>query len=372
MCLTPHAPRKHQLPKKVMHLPLKQQYKQQPEVVVSPIQDQPQQHHQLQQVAKRQLLRQRRQQTVAAWKPDEAHIAEHGPTDWTIQVACNEGIVSQSYRVHESVITSGRASRCGYFDKLFQNKAMIRGSGTNTIPVQLERRAADLFPTFLDYLYCSPRFQVTTSNAMGLRHIAEVFKVPKMKDSTWKFIKKDMGLHNLEHYLRDAKHFGDSQTATWVAYECAKRITHLHPDSVVLRNLTPDDFKQAIFVARLSHKGTSDHWSELVAGYCSHNLKDLDERWFRNLTNEENLPGISRSAAMKLLEVEFFVLKKSSTGMSGIADSNYLSSLQRRCVQAMSGQSEAPAPVPQPPPQIVQQMQQKRQQDLPKAMDISS
>ena len=338
MCITQHLPRKQQ-PSKVMHAP---QYKHQFPEVVSQLKYQP----------KKQLLRPRSQQAVAGWRPDGVDCDTLGPADWTIQVACNEGIVQQNYLVHESVISSGRASRCEYFDRLFQSKDMIRASGTNTIPVQLERRAADLFPSLLDFLYCSPRFQVTTENSVGLKHLANLFKVPKMRDMTWKFIKKDMRLENLELYLRDATHFGDAQTSTWVAFECAKRITQLRPDSVILRNLSPDDFKQVIFVARLSHKGNSDHWSELVAEYCAHRIASLDETWFRDITNEENLPRISRVAAMKLLEIEFF-MKKSATSMAigGLGDSNHLSSLQRRCVQSLADQANMPMPNPPPQPQ---------------------
>jgi hypothetical protein len=257
--------------------------------------------------------------------------------DWTIEVGCLHSTEYHSYPVHESIIAKGPIY-CGYFSRFFQSKDILKASGTSIIPIELERRAAELFPSFLDFLYCSPRFHITSETAVGLRYLAEFFKVPHMQEATWNFIKKDMSLHNIERYLRDANEFGDTQTANWVSFECAKHMANLDPSAPVLRALTPSNFKQVIHLARLSHKGGSIHWSEVVAVYCSARAKELDANWLKDLTSSQNLPVISRKAALQLLETEFIV-----RSLSSVVDSpstERLSSLQRRCVKALAVDSD--------------------------------
>jgi hypothetical protein len=257
--------------------------------------------------------------------------------DWTIEVGCLHGPEYHSYPVHESIIAKGPIY-CGYFSRFFQSNDMLKASGTSIIPIELGRRAAELFPSFLDFLYCSPRFHITSETAVGLRYLAEFFNVPHMQEATWTFIKKDMSLHNLERYLRDANEFADTQTANWVSFECAKHLAHLDPSAPVLRALTPCNFKQVIYLARLSHKGNSIHWSEIVAVYCSARAKELDAIWFKDLTSSQNLPVISHKAALQLLETEFIV--RSLSTVVDPTSTERLTSLQRRCVKALAADSD--------------------------------
>lgn len=256
--------------------------------------------------------------------------------DWTIEVGCLHSTECHSYPVHESVIAKGPIY-CGYFSRFFQSTDILKASGTSVIRIELERRAVELFPSFLDFLYCSPRFHITSETAVGLRYLAEFFKVPHMQEATWNFIKNDMSIQNLERYLRDANEFGDSQTANWVCFECAKRMAHLDPSALVLQALTPDSFKQCIYLARVSHKGHSIHRSEVVALYCSARGKDLDAIWFKEITSSQNLPVISQKAALKLLETEFLVRSLSTVAETPTTDR--ISSLQRRCVKALAADS---------------------------------
>jgi hypothetical protein len=214
----------------------------------------------------------------------------------------------------------------------------LHPESSRVIPVQLNDHAADAFPLFLDFLYGSPNFQVTTDTAVALRYLAEFFKNTKLLEETWKFIKEDMNVSNLEKYLCEAICFADRQTATWVAFGCAQNFADIDISSPIWELMSPDDFQRVISLARLCRTGKSQQRSELVAIYCSHHMKQLDERWFREVTTSHNLAVISPKAALGLLEAEFQLKRKMFVVKSNSSPS-HMSSLQRRCVKALSAQS---------------------------------
>jgi hypothetical protein len=214
----------------------------------------------------------------------------------------------------------------------------LQPENSRVIPVQLNDLAADAFPLFLDFIYCSPNFQVTTETAVALRYLAEFFKNAKLLEETWKFIKEDMDVSNLEKYICDSICFADRQTATWVAFGCAQNFAHVDVSSPIWELMSPDDFQRVISLVRLCRTGKSQQRSELVAVYCSHHMKQLDERWFREVTASQNLPVISPKAALSLLEAEF-QLKRKMIVVKSDSSPLHMSSLQRRCVKALSAQS---------------------------------
>lgn len=254
-------------------------------------------------------------------------------SDRVICVTGSESHVTASFPVHELFLTGGER-KSAYFASLYQCMRLSKdASSLIVVPVTLKERAAALFPHFLDFVYSSSGFCITTETVVGLRYLAESFKNSKLLEETWRFIKKDMGVSNFELYLRDALYFEDKQTATWVAYGCTEHITLLSPSSPILQMMVPDDFQQIISLARLCSMNCPLHCSELVAAYCACHIKDVDERWFREVTKSENLPIISPKAALNLMEAEFQIKQEASpnTGCPML-----ISSIQKRCVMALS------------------------------------
>lgn len=240
------------------------------------------------------------------------------------------------YGIHRNVVANGE-KKCLYFENFFQciEKFQPNSRSRAIASVHLKDKAAAVFPRFLDYMYDSPDFEFSEETAVALRHLGIFFKSTALEGDAWKFIKKDMKPSNLELYLQDANYFDDKQVATWVAYGCAEHLSSISPKSSVLKLLEPSDFKHTVSLVQLCRMGQSRHLSELVASYCEHHLKTIDERWFREVTNQENLPEISPNAALKLMQIEFQVRprKINSRGMR-------LTSLQRRCVHVLHSLDE--------------------------------
>lgn len=257
-------------------------------------------------------------------------------SDLTLQITRDDSRKIDTYNIHKAIVITG-PRKCMALESQLQSMMMEDGKAT-FININLSERAAILVPIVLEFIYHSPNFEITTKTAVGLRHLAERFRIIQLRDATWQFIKKDIQqLENLELYLGEANYFNDKQTATWVAFECANKIQQIPISSSIWRNLTPEDFKRSIKVSRACRTGIPLQTSELVAIYCSQHVKQLTERTFKELTCTKNLPVVSKNAALKLMEIEFQIRQ-----LNGAVDTNNnihpetLSTLQRRCVQALA------------------------------------
>lgn len=257
-------------------------------------------------------------------------------SDLTLQITRRDSRKVDTYSVHKAIVARG-PRKCMALERKLQSMMMENGKATS-IDIELSERAAILVPIVLEFIYQSPNFEITTKTAVGLRHLAEHFRIAELQEATWQFIKKDIQqLKNLELYHGEANYFNDKQTATWVAFECANKIQQIPLSSSIWQDLTPEDFKRTIKVSRACRTGIPLQTSELVAMYCSQHVKQLTDRTFRELTCSKNLPVVSKNAALKLLQVEFQIRQ-----LNGALDTNTnthpetLSTLQRRCVQALA------------------------------------
>ena len=256
-------------------------------------------------------------------------------SDLTLQITRDVSRRIDTYNVHKAIVTAG-PRKCMALDNQLQSMMMKDGKAP-FINIDLSERAAILVPIVLEFIYHSPNFEITTKTAVGLRHLAEYFRIAQLQEAAWQFIKKDIQqLENLELYLAEANYFNDKQTATWVAFECAKKIQQIPLSSSIWQDLTPEDFKQSIKVSRACRTGNPLQTSELVAMYCSHHVKQLTERTFKELTCSKNLPAVSKNAALKLLEIEFQIRQLNGAVDTKSTPHETLSPLQRRCVQALA------------------------------------
>jgi hypothetical protein len=254
--------------------------------------------------------------------------------DLTLQITRADSRRIDTYSVHKAIVATG-PTKCMALESQLQSMMMEDGTATS-ISIDLSERAAILVPIVLEYIYHSPNFEITTKTAVGLRHLAGYFRIARLQEATWQFIKKDIQkLENLELYLGEANYFNDKQTATWVAFECANKIQQIPFSSSIWKDLTPDDFKQSIKVSRACRTGVPLQTSELVAMYCSQHVKQLTERTFKEITCSKNLPVVSKNAALKLMAVEFQV-RELNVSVNTNTHPETLSSLQRRCVQALA------------------------------------
>ena len=253
-------------------------------------------------------------------------------SDKEIHVVDSETGKASVYHVHEDFISRG-ARKSAYFENFsqctehFQQRELSR-----TISVRLDHRTSKAFPVFLDYVYESPNFELTTNNVLAVRRIADLFKNIPLMSETWRFIKANMQADNYEHYLREAQHFGDGQTASWVAFGCAKDIHKISPCSDIWRMMSTNDFKRLsglIFQCRIGH---SQHFSEIVAAYIKHHMNEIDEASFKEMTSSKVIPEISAKAAMILMQAEYRIRKET---LQAKAQQNMLSSLQKRCMSIL-------------------------------------
>lgn len=257
-------------------------------------------------------------------------------SDWTIKIKTGGSESVDTYHVHRNILAVGER-KSGYFETVFRGKS-FREAATNKSSIDLNERLAEHFPLFLDFIYSSSGFKLTTANALELRSLAQYFVAPKLQRSVNEFIKNDMsGLENLEHYYVELSHCDDEDARELVAHAsrtCVQRICDIQKSSSLLFALAPVFFLHVVSALRDSRKncmrldvdGRWKHLGVLIASYVLHHRDILTEDYFWALTgpNWIRLFFQNSDAALDLLEL--------------IKDTNWpgLVNVQSDCVHALS------------------------------------
>lgn len=266
-------------------------------------------------------------------------------SDMTIEVVRARGNTVERFPVHRTALTTG-PGRSRYFGDVLKPEKSLgagpppaismplapKGGQSVTVRITLDDRVVSLIPQFLDYVYSLPSFRLTTANVSGLRFLADLLKMPQLQDLTWNFIRNDMNRSNLVTYLAEASYYGDSQISSWVAYEFAENMADFDETSPILSAMAPNDFKEAVSLARMCRTCDPSHTARLVAAYCTAHIDSIDENIFRELTCSENIVIADRTIALKFMELEFLIMRRDSS----TAPQDHLSCLQRRCVKALA------------------------------------
>ena len=268
--------------------------------------------------------------TPLDWRSGDLNASSDVDIHVLVDDGCSSDSKPQVYHAHEALIAHG-PKKCAYFENL--SHCMELQTSHKVIPVRLNEKTAKAFPTFLDYMYGSTQFQLTSDNVVAVRHLADMFKCIPLMSETWMFIRSNMGSKNYEQYLEDAQRLGDKQTSSWVAFGCAQDIHTISPTSKIWKLMPLHDFTHMMQLTYHAKIGHSQLCSEIVAAYLHHhNLDDVDEMAFKEMTSSRVLPEISPKVAMFLMKTEYHVRKAS---LEAKAQHKTLSSLQRRCMSIL-------------------------------------
>lgn len=257
-------------------------------------------------------------------------------SDWTIEIKTAGSESVDTYHVHRNILAVGER-KSGYFESVIRGKG-FRESATNKSSIDLNERLAEHFPSFLDFIYSSSGFKLTSDNALELRSLAQYFIAPKLQKSVNEFIKVDMyRLENLERYYVELSHCDDEDARELVAHAsrtCVQRICDIQKSSSLLFALAPDFFLHVVSALRDSRRnctrldvdGKWKHLGVLIASYVLRHKDILTEDYFWALTNPNwiRLFFHNSDAALDLLQL--------------IKDTNWpgLAGIQSECVDALS------------------------------------
>jgi hypothetical protein len=139
---------------------------------------------------------------------------EQNFSDWVILIraggADGDSDAAETYHVHKCVVGLGARASDLLLEK-FDDSESTREKST---AIELPRKAADLVPTMLDYMYSfhgEPLNEISTTTATALRYLADVFGVETMLREVNTFIENDLSDTTVEVYRADARLFHDER-----------------------------------------------------------------------------------------------------------------------------------------------------------------
>jgi len=248
-------------------------------------------------------------------------------SDWKIEIVTGER--STTYNVHRSVIAVG-PKKSEYFACLLKNEQFAESDAKKSRIVDLHEQAAAMFGTLLDFVYGQNIFhgQLLSKNTAALYHLADYFGVKKLAVKIKKQWQDEMKVQECGFYFRQAQIFRNDLLMKLVLTKCAKNIAAIKADSE-LANVA--DYQFWLDLLRLNNGKENLLLSDLVAEFCwkQEIMDTLSADAFDSLTSESHLPFISTRSAAKLLKLDNTYVRPSNSA-------NALSSLQRRCVEALA------------------------------------
>jgi hypothetical protein len=327
---------------------------------------------------------------VLTWRGDPSDTY----ADWTLVVVTNE-LETNTYHVHKNVMCFGpRQSK--YFAKVMlsqqhgsNSKSRKKRSQTeNTVKVELDQRDADNFPFLLDYIYascnsgtrsnfmssngtvataastltshslqtipsmehienhdCSSLLQlteeITTQNAVSIRHLARMFEVDSLIMSVNKFIQRDLNFRTGPGYLSAAYEYNDERLLESAKMLCAENIRQI--DTNALMALPLDLFRvlvQALESSFDEHRGEkhSNHrqlsacLSEVVYRYLETHPQARSAETLLELTDSLHMPYMSSEAAIGYTAI---IKDLDPAELDGQQHWSGLLALSRRCAKAV-------------------------------------
>lgn len=245
------------------------------------------------------------EEDLLSWRLD----ALRSYSDWSIRVKHLTHPSGDVYHVHKHVLSIG-SHRSDFFAKQFltsrnTDTTASRLSSTSKqgwTTVELDHKAAAVFPQMLDFIYSpSHHLVVSRSTAIALRFLARVFEVPALSKRVLEFIKKDLSLSNLLIYIHGADSFEDEKVIGMAARLCARDIRQVDVDSKLLKDLKPDFFAKVVSSSDVD-PSAGCHVTLLITQFFS--LHDLDEIFLGELLRHTGkIDKIDYVSAMKLLKI---------------------------------------------------------------------
>lgn len=228
---------------------------------------------------------------------------EDSGSDWTMTIeSIPDGKVTE-YHVHKCMLTKG-CKKSDYFINLFHlldKKSIVEHANEMKVHVN----ASGLIPIMLDYMYSpNDELEVTTSNAVGLKHLSEFFGIRDLAKRSIAFLYGDVSVFNVQSYLLDSIAFDDLSTQKLCAGVCAKNILKIDPYSDLIADLDPNILLDIISFPVDDRSRSSEQRSMIVTVYCELHGGTIDPSTFEELTTSEYLPIIGTECALDLLLLE--------------------------------------------------------------------
>ena len=300
------------------------------------------------------------QGTRLSWRSDP--IASL--SDWSIRVVVDDGhrpVQSTLYHCHSTVLVWG-PRKCEAFIHLFQQRIKMVPLPRSTV-IELSYTEAEVFPMFLDFLYCETTFALSADSFCSLYSLAIKFDIEILQTAIQIFVEQSLDFEQAVDFLSCARHHPDKEKVEKLVLLTNSRIcgflvknptdavkvpptvlAHiLHKRSQVLKVLKGGDPRKFSGDWEL---GRSRLLSSVVANCClqasrpieelSKNDERLSRQTFEKLTNPKHLPALNCDAALSLLKVDC-ILSVDESGKKGMAMSSppTLSSLEHRCVDTI-------------------------------------
>lgn len=247
--------------------------------------------------------------------------AKKSLSDWTI-VITTPSRITKYYHVHRSIIMLP----CKYFCKLFKKYRRLPDGRSD---FNLDDKAANAFPEFLDYIYHlnNEADLITRDNVVPLYYLSRIFMVDRLRWETRQFWETDMSIVTIANYYRLAIVFEEEPLLDRVLKACLDDpsiLAGLECEADILSVANPRLLLHLVKNAG-SDKENSEHLSRLVAKFCALHPDQVDVNTFTALTVP--LSAISVEVACKLLIQENGKFK-------GPKES--LTSLQKCCISALA------------------------------------
>jgi BTB/POZ domain len=256
-------------------------------------------------------------------------------SDWTIIVESEMTSTSVEYHVHKNILAVGPC-RSEYFSSLFRSQ--MRESETRTSRITLEDVAAQSVPHMLDFVYMQELSNVSSEQAVSLRYLAQYFGIKLLNRKVLAFVKEDMNMSNVHHYIQASKIFHDEKILSMAMGLCIDNIEDLNSSSEVLSAVDPKFFYDMISSPDVDTCSASCHVSKLVATYCKLQQSEINQELFDQLTDRRFIPFIDKESAMMLLELEAATGNNPSSPLStDTSVTSYdISCLQKRCIKVLA------------------------------------
>lgn len=253
-----------------------------------------------------------------SWRLDP----EESLSDWTIVIQNESSGQVREYNVHKNILAVGPC-KSEYFATVFRSQMME--NETNTSRIALEDVAADAIPLMLDWCY-SQKLDVSSEFAVALRYLAQYFGIKLLYRKVMAFVKDDMNMTNVHHYIQTAKLFHDEKMLSLSLNICIQGIQDVEPSSQLLQSIDLEFFHEIISSPEVDTCSVSCHISKIVAAFCCLHEHELDEETFEKLTDRRFIPLVAKESAMILLELESRLFRNNDEATC----------LQKRCTNVLA------------------------------------
>jgi hypothetical protein len=253
-------------------------------------------------------------------------------SDWALRIVRKDSGLHHTYHVHKKILKEMQPDRANMLFPLFENKVHQKDGAISEIIASDE--AADVFDSFLDFLYCkSPQdvdtFLLNAENGLKLYSFAEYFELHDLKKMLANFYKENTLAANVVEFMNEARKFESDDMLDAALEQFAY---NLHTVEYVQEDQLEPDFlcralKKRKALALPSNRWDSENISCLVALCSKHYKHQLTRELFYKITDDEYIPHLDQEAALQLLVVE--------EELKFWRDTESFSNLQSRCIRSL-------------------------------------